>query len=376
MLVLFALPVESLRGKQSASNPHHCEKRGNKERQLWRFTMALKTPLCDLLACEYPIMNAPMRDLGGPRLAAAVSNAGGFGVIQKQYDTPELFREHVKQTKALTERPFGASFLLSFPYEELLQVCFDEGVPYVSFYWGDIPPVIIERCHQHGVKVGQQVGTVADAVECKEAGVDIIIAQGEEAGGHVIGNVSTMVLVPAVVEAVKPVPVLAAGGIADARGVVAALALGAQGVVLGTRFLATPESDAHDLYKEKLLSASELDTHKSLLWGAAWPDAPHRVLRTGFVEAHSGTEEEGQKPAPPDAPTIGTRIVGGVKKEIKPFQGYTVDQTVEGEMDKLCYFAGQSVGMINELKPAGDIVRELVDGARRLIHGELLAFVP
>ena len=168
-------------------------------------------------------------------------------------------------------------------------ICVEERVPIVSFFWGD-PAPYVDRVHAGGGKVFQQVGSVVDAQRAVKANVDVIIAQGIEAGGHIAGEVSTVALVPRVVDAIAPHPVAAAGGIADARGVVAALALGAQAAVVGTRFLASIEARAHPDYKKKLLAANEDDTVRTTLFGFGWPNAPHRTLRTRFVQDWLGNE--------------------------------------------------------------------------------------
>src|SRR6476661_516969 len=171
----------------------------------------MKTALCGLLGIEYPIIAAPMGpDLTGPDFVAAVSNAGGLGILQAQLCPPPLFRQEIRRVRALTERPFGVNLLLHFPVEEQVAVCLEERVPVLSFFWGD-PAPYVERAHAAGVKVFHQVGTVPDARRAAAAGVDVIIAQGVEAGGHVAGEVSTSALVPRVVDAVAPRPVAAAG---------------------------------------------------------------------------------------------------------------------------------------------------------------------
>ena len=217
----------------------------------------MKTNLCHLLGIEYPIIAAPMGpDLTGPDLVAAVSNAGGLGILQAQFCSPPVFRQEIRRVRAVTARPFGVNLLLHFPVEDQVAICLEERVPVLSLFWGD-PTPYVGRAHAAGVKVFHQVGSVADARRAAAAGVDVIIAQGVEAGGHVAGEVSTLALVPRVVDAVAPRPVVAAGGIADARGVVAVLALGAQAAMLGTRFLASAESRAHPHYKQRLLEADE-----------------------------------------------------------------------------------------------------------------------
>lgn len=198
----------------------------------------MKTPLCRMLGIEYPIIAAPMGpDLTGLDLVAAVSNAGGLGILQAQLCPPPLFREEIRRVRELTDKPFGVNLILHFPVADHVAVCLEERVPVLSLFWGD-PTPHAGPAHCAGVKVFHQVGTVPEAEWVMAAGVDVIVAQGAEAGGHVAGEISTLALVPRVVDAVSPGPVVAAGGIADARGVVAALALGAQAVMLGTRFLA------------------------------------------------------------------------------------------------------------------------------------------
>src|SRR5437773_6406236 len=255
----------------------------------------MKTPLCDLLGIEYPIIAAPMGpDLTGPELVAAVSNAGGLGILQAQLAPPQLFRREIQRIRELTDKPFGVNLILHFPADDQVAICVEERVPVLSFFWGD-PTPYLERAHSAGIKVLQQVGSVGDAEVAVRGGVDVIIAQGVEAGGHIAGEISTFALVPRVVDAVAPRPVAAAGGIADGRGIVAALALGAQAAVLGTRFLASDECRAHPYYKQKLLSASEGDTVRTTLFGFGWPNAPHRTLRTPFVEEWIGNEARGQE---------------------------------------------------------------------------------
>jgi NAD(P)H-dependent flavin oxidoreductase YrpB (nitropropane dioxygenase family) len=224
----------------------------------------LRTRLCERFGIDAPIMVAPMGpDLTGPELVAAVCNAGGFGILQAQLCTPPLLQQQIRYLRTLTTRPFGVNFVLHFPHHEGIQVCIDEHVAALSFFWGD-PSEFIPAAHVAGIAVLHQVGSVDAAVRAHQAGVDVIIAQGVEAGGHIAGQVSTMVLLPRVVDAVAPALVLAAGGIADARGLAAALCLGADGVVMGTRFLATPEANAHPLYKAGLVAASEEDTVRTI----------------------------------------------------------------------------------------------------------------
>jgi nitronate monooxygenase len=325
----------------------------------------MKTGLCDRLGIEHPIIAAPMGpDLTGPELVAAVGNAGALGILQAQLSPPPVLREEIRRVRGLTDRPFGVNLILHFRVEEHLAVCLEERVPILSLFWGD-PAPYVDRAHAAGVTVLHQVGSVADARRAAGAGVDVVIAQGVEAGGHVAGEVTTVALVPRVVEAVAPRPVAAAGGIADGRGVVAALALGAQAAVLGTRFLATTESRAHPRYKQKLLEASEEDTVRTTLFGYGWPHAPHRTLRTAFVQEWLGREARGQE-SRPDEPVIGHTVIGGQPMPVLRFMGFPPNAEASGDIDSMDLLAGQGVGLVREIKPAGQIVRELMEEARTI----------
>src|SRR5215471_11712898 len=334
----------------------------------------MKTNLCHVLGIEHPIIAAPMGpDLTGPDLVAAVSNAGGLGILQAQLCPPLLFRQEIRRVRALTDRPFGVNLILHFPGEDHVAVCLEERVPVLSFFWGD-PTPYVERAHATGVKVFHQVGSVAEAERAAAAGIDVIVAQGVEAGGHVAGEVSTLALIPRVVDAVAPRPVVAAGGIADGRGVVAVLALGAQAAVLGTRFLASSEARAHPHYKHMVLEASEGDTVRTVLFGYGWPNAPHRTLRTAFVRQWLGQEGRGQE-SRPDEPVIGRTVIGGQPMPVLRFMGFPPNSEATGDIDSMDLLAGQSVGLIHEVKPAGRIVAELVAEACQIISQRLAGLI-
>ncbi|HEX2172524.1 MAG TPA: nitronate monooxygenase [Dehalococcoidia bacterium] len=330
----------------------------------------LRTRLCDLLGIDVPIVCAPMGpSITGPELAAAVSNAGGLGVISFGADPPDLLRQQIRRLRDLTDKPFGVNFILHFPVEAQVAVCLEERVPVLSFFWGD-PTPYVDRAHAAGAKVVDQVGSVEAAQRSARAGVDAIIAQGVEAGGHIAGTVTTLALVPRVVDAVAPTPVIAAGGIVDARGLVAALALGAEGVVLGTRLLATPEAAAHPIYKQKVLEATEEETVRTTLFGGGWPNAPHRVLRTPFVEQWLSQEARGSEQRP-DEPVIGETSFGGQRIPVQRFMGLPATAEATGDIESMALLAGQGVGLVHEIKPAAEIVQELVEGARRVITQRL-----
>lgn len=212
-----------------------------------------------------------------------------------------------------------------------------------------------------------QVRSVDAAIRAKRDGADVIIAQGGEAGGHVAGEVSTMVLLPRIVDAIAPTLVLAAGGIADARGLAAALCLGADGVVMGTRFLATPEANAHPEYKARLSAASEQDTVRTILFGNGRPHAPHRALKTPFVSEWIARESETQD-CQQDEPSIGRTIIGGTGVPVQRFVSLPPNRDATGDIESMALLAGQSVGLVHNVQPAADIVRETVEGATRLMR--------
>ncbi len=327
----------------------------------------LRTRLCDLLGIELPIIAAPMGpSITSPELVAAVGNAGGLGIVSFGANPPPLVRRLIRRVRELTDRPFGVNFILPLAAPEQVAACIEERAPVLSTFWGD-PAPYVEPAHAAGVKVLHQVGSVAAARQAARAGVDVIVAQGVEAGGHVAGQVATMVLVPRVVDAVAPTPVVAAGGIADARGVVAALALGADGVVLGTRFLATPEAAAHSLYKEKVVAATEEDTVLTMLFGGGWPNAPHRALRTPFVEQWLGKEARGQEQRADEA-VIGEASLGGQRVPVPRFWAAPPTADASGDVGSMSLLAGQSVGLVGGIKPAVDVIRELAEDVERIVR--------
>ena len=336
----------------------------------------LHTPLCDLLGVDVPIIAAPMGFITGPELAAAVSNAGGFGILSAGGAPPPVLQHEIRRLRGLTSRPFGVNILLfevqgmGRPLDQLVDVCIAERVPVISFFWGDCARYVA-AIHAAGLKVMDQVGSVEAAERSAHAGVDIIAAQGVEAGGHVEGDITTLALVPRVVDCIAPVPVVASGGIADGRGVAAVLALGAEAAMIGTRFICTPEATAHPAYRDRLLHASENDTVRTILFGHGWPNAPHRVLRTAFVEQWLGRVERAQE-SRPDEPVVGSLSMGGHEIPLLRFMGIPPNAATSGDIDSMALYAGQGVGLVREIKPAADVVRELVRETEEVIMKRLV----
>jgi nitronate monooxygenase len=217
----------------------------------------LQTRFCERFGVAAPIVVAPMDpDLTGPEFVAAVSNAGGFGILQAQLCPPPLLRDQIRYLRTLTERPFGVNFVLHFPDRAGIQVCVYEQVAALSFFWGD-PSEFVPGAHSAGVAVLHQVGSVEEAVRAQQAGVDVIIAQGIEAGGHVAGEVSTMVLLPRIVEAVAPATCPGRRRYRRRKRTRCCTLPGCRRRRVGTRFLATPEANAHPIYKTELVAGTE-----------------------------------------------------------------------------------------------------------------------
>jgi len=321
--------------------------------------MSLTTPLCKLLGIDVPIVQAPIGSASTPELAAAVSAAGGLGMLaQTWFEVPQV-RERLRRTRSLTTRPVGVNLVLDLPIQDKLEACLDEGAKVVSTFWGDPGPVR-EAIRSAGALHLHSVGRVADAVLAAERGVDVIVAQGWEAGGHVHGTIGSMALVPAVVDAVAPLPVIAAGGIADGRGVVAALALGAQGVWLGTRFVAALEAATHEVYRRRVLEASADDTVHGVAYDGGWPGAAGRTLGNATLRSW----EAAGRPAAPHRPGEGDIIARDASG--RAFERYNDMMPLPGmvgDLEEMALYAGQSVGLVRSSAPAGDIVAQLVQEA-------------
>jgi len=324
----------------------------------------VRTPLCDLVGIEAPIVLAPMGGAVTPALAGAVSNAGALGILPLTWTSPEEIAAAVEETRLQTERPFGANLGLAWDQRERLAAALAAGVRIVSFFWGDASEVIGEA-RDGGAIVFVTVGTAEEARAAAAAGADAVVAQGWEAGGHVWGTVSTLALVPRVVDAVAPVPVVAAGGIADGRGLAAVLALGAAGAWVGTRFLAAPEAAIHPDYRRRILAAGEADTFYGTLFDRGWPDAPHRTLRNSTVDAweRAGRPASGSRPGEREEPA--SRADGS---PINRYASSTPTDSMTGDVEPLPHWAGQGVGLVTKEEAAADIVHSLVTEAEEVIR--------
>ena len=324
--------------------------------------MTLHTPLCDLLGVKHPIMLAGMGGVSYAELVAAVSNAGGYGVLGMAGRTPEFIRDEMRKVKSLTDKPFGVDLLAASP-ESLtasVEIIIEEGAS--SFVAGlGVPMPIMEKLKKAGLKVMVVCGAVKHAVKAEQAGCDAVICQGGEGGGHT-GLVGTMPLVAQAVEAVK-IPVVAAGGLYDGRGLAAALTLGATGVWMGTRFIASQEAHAGELYRQAILEAADEDTIRT----RSYSGKPMRVKKNPYVEEWE-TRPQDIQPFPMQA-MLSTRegVMGGIGGQIEGL-----------DPDRSCFAMGQSAGGVHEVLPAATIVANLIKEAEAAIDrtAKLRAGVP
>ncbi len=335
----------------------------------------LKTSFCELFGVELPIMLAGMGTIALADLAAAVSEAGGMGTVALAGFTPEGIHNEVAAARRLTKKPLACNVLIPFLEPGVAEAAAAAPVDAVTLFWG-VPVEHVARFKDAGKKVIWQCGSPEEAAAAKSAGADMIIAQGVEAGGHVRGLVSTLVLVPQVRDAIGDLPMLAAGGIADGRGLAAVLALGADGAVFGTRLLASRESAAHPSYKDRIVNARAEDTVHTKLYDMGWPDAAHRVLRTAVYEEweRAGRPESGKRPG--EGKVVGTLKHAGMA--MPPLVKYTVmppAEYLEGELDEFAFYAGMSCALVKDIAPAGDIVRRIAAEAREVIGRRLAPLV-
>lgn len=326
---------------------------------------ALFTPICERLGIKFPVFQAGMGFVAHAELAAAVSNAGGLGCIGSGSMGAHELKEQIQRCRDLTDRPFGVDILFAeikadksdstvvrynSNVQKLIDITFEANIPVIVSGLGN-PAGIIAQAHRAGIVVMSLCGNVKQARRLEASGVDVIIAQGHEAGGHT-GRVGTMALVPEVADAVR-VPVLAAGGIADGRGLVAAIALGAQGAWMGSRFVASIEAFAHSNYKNKIVEIDEEGTTITRCHSGK----PCRLIRNKFTDSWVGREAEIQ-PFPIQSMKIGFPLAEKAR--------------YEGKIEEGGMACGQSAGLIDSIKPAAQIVREVMDEARAVLRERFL----
>ena len=306
----------------------------------------MKTRITELLGCKYPIIQGGMAWVAEHTLASAVSNAGGVGLIAGGSAPIDYLRDQIRKCKEKTDKPFGVNIMLMSPNaDDLAQLCIDEGVSVVTTGAGN-PGKYIAAWKEANIKVIPVVPSVALAKRMERAGADAVVAEGTESGGH-IGENTTMCLVPQVVDALE-IPVIAAGGIADGRGMAAAFMLGAEGVQIGTRFLASEECQIHPTFKELVIKAKDTD---SVVTGR-YTGHPCRNIKTKFSKKLANGERDGSL-SPEEFEQI---TLGSLRKAV-----------VDGNVDEGSFLCGAIAGMVNEIKPCSDIVEEIMAGAEKLL---------
>ena len=313
----------------------------------------LTTRFTTLVGCSHPLQLAPMGRIGTPQLAAAVTNAGGLGMLPGGAARAAL-EPMLDEVAAATRGPFGVNFLLPFLDPDAVDVA-ASSARLVEFFYGDPDSGLVSRVHAAGALAGWQVGSVNESRAAAEAGCDVIVAQGTEAGGHVRGKLALFPLLEQLLGTVD-VPVVAAGGIATGRTVAATLAAGADAVRIGTRFAAARESAAHPDYVEALLRAASEDTVLTEAFGVDWPDAPHRVLRS-CLEAAEASDES----------VVAVRDEGGREVPMERWASTPPSTNVRGLVAAMALYAGEGVAAVQRVQPAAEIVAELVDEAETLL---------
>ena len=333
----------------------------------------IRSSFSDLLGLEFPIMNAPMGSAAGGALAASVANAGGLGMIGGSGSTAgispiERLRREIAECRSQTARPFGVGFISTskqrgeggrLAVEELQETALDQGVTVIMHSFM-VPADLVAHARRRGARVICQVQTVAMAREALEAGADVLIAQGYDGGGHV-GSIGTLSIVPAIVDLAGDVPVLAAGGIADGRGLASALMLGAQGASLGTRFYASGEAAAPPYVHERLVGASTDDTVWTLSYDIVrnvdfGPTVAGRVVRNAFTDAWHEREADARA----DAPRLLAQLDAA---------------TDAGDVSQVSVWASSAVGLVRDVEPAGAIVRNICREAEQIIRARAALLV-
>ncbi len=321
----------------------------------------LRTKFTELVGCTVPIQQAPIGSLSNPGLAAAVANAGGLGMIAVSGAGAEEIARLLDDTRKLTSGPFGANFIVHFMDRASVGECIKAAAArarVVEFFYSQPDPALIEIVHGGGALAAWQVGSFDEAVAAEKAGCDFIIAQGIEAGGHIRGVTGLLALLSEVLDTIK-VPVLAAGGVGTGRAMAAAMAAGAEGVRVGTRFVAAEEAEAHPDYVNALIAAEAEDTVYTDIFSYGWPDAPHRVLRA-CVDAVRDFEGDivGQRYWPDEDEW----------QPLHRFGSVSISKYIRGAIEAMSQWAGESVGGVKRVQPAAEIVEELAGQAEELLR--------
>jgi nitronate monooxygenase len=317
----------------------------------------LTTPFTELLGCRVPLQQAPMGGVTTPELVAAVADAGAVGMVPAQMLTAAELEALLDGLAARTSGVVGVTFLLPFGADPACVEVAAAKARLVDFYYGDPDPALVARAHDGGALASWQAGSVAEAVAAAEAGCDLLAVQGVEGGGRIRGRVGLLPLLTEVLDAVE-VPVVAAGGVAGARGVAACLAAGAAAVRVGTRLLATEEAGAHPAYLAALLAAGAEDAVLTDAFSVMWPGGPepHRTLRSALEAAEAFQGE-----------VVGETRMGSTTLPVPRLGVPCPNRETTGEIAAMVHYAGQGVGATRQVLPAAEVIAELAEGAERLL---------
>lgn len=319
--------------------------------------------LCEKLNIDVPIVQAPIGPAASPALVAAVSNAGGLGMIAGSVVEASQLDTVIKAVRGLTDRPFGVNLITALDWQERFDVIKANDVPILSTFWG-LAPDLATAAKSEGMTLFHTVGSADEAVQAAAADVDILVCQGREAGGHVWGRESWLTTIPEILESGVTQPILAAGAITHGRAMAAALALGASGVWMGTRFLASHESAAAETYKQRLLKTKASDTELGALFDVGWPGAQARFIKNSTYQTWmaAGSPAAGERPGEGD-------IVATMENGFE-IPRYFVDIPVEGiigDTEPMVHYAGQGAAAINDVEPAAAIVRKTFSDAKDIL---------
>jgi nitronate monooxygenase len=321
----------------------------------------LNTRFTELVGCTVPIQQAGMGQLSNPRLATAVAEAGGLGMISVYGLDPELISDIFEKIPRDLPGQVGANIIPHFVEPDLMQPTIEAAAAQariVEFFAADPDARLIELAHSRGALACWQVGSLEEAVAARDAGCDLIVAQGIGAGGHVRGTIGLLALLSEVLDELD-IPVLAAGGIGSGRSLAAVLATGADGARLGTRFVASIEAEAHPVYVDALIKARASDAVYTNSFSGGWPGFPHRVLRSALEAAEA---------FPNDVVGEGVFIYTGERFPIERFQSSTIHKGMTGAIEAMAMWAGESVGGVKRVQPAAEIVQELAEEAEVLLR--------
>lgn len=336
--------------------------------------MTITTPFTDRFAVRHPFAGAGLAFAGEtPDLAIAVSNAGGIGALGVGFLPADNVRQLIHTIRAAVgDAPFNINFITPFDNDAQIRVCAEERVPVVSFHWGHPSPEHVRLLRDAGVSVWEQVGSVDDAKRAIDNGVEVVVAQGWEAGGHNYGGLPTFVFVPRLRDSLgDEALILAAGGIVDGRGAAAALILGADGVWVGTRLVATPEANVHPEHHTRLLKAEGDDTVLSGIFGPEMPAFnPMRLLRNRVVQEYTDRLEEVPMERSGE-PIIGKTIFLGGEHIKRKFDVLLPVPETTGDFEEMPFLMGQGVGIISSVEPAAEVVASMMDDAERLLPASL-----